>query len=129
MRRFFLLTVTCMVTICAVGVGFASAGGNGSTTTPFAAGYDENGLHSSCTGTRVVQKDGTTKDSEICILSGDTSRVVAGTIKGNPGFCFNGVCHPAWGSDMPDVLQAKSVTLVLTANLDGTFTQNITAYY
>jgi hypothetical protein len=129
MRRFFLLTVTCMVTICAVGVGFASAG-SGSTTTPFAAGYtDGNGVWSSCTGTRVVQKDGTVKDSETCILSGDTSRLVEGTVTGNPNYCLNAVCWPTWVSDAGDGKIAKSVILKLINNGDGTFTEKVTAYY
>ena len=128
MRRFFLLIVTGIVTICAVSVGFASAG-NGSTTVQFSAIYPEpNGVWSKCTGTRVVQKDGTVKDSEICILYGDTSSVVPGAVKGNPGYCLNGVCWPAWGSDF-DGKVAKSVDLSVTANLDGTFTQKVTAYY
>ena len=128
MRRFFLLTVAGMVTICAVSVGFASAGNGSATTQYFQAYTDNNGVQSDCTGTRVVQKDGTVKDSEICILSGDTSRLVAGTIKGNPGYCLNAVCWPAWVSDF-DGKVAKSVNLTLSNNGDGTFTQKVTAYY
>ena len=128
MRRFVLLTVTGIVAVCAVSVGFASAG-NGSTTSQFFTSYnDSNGVESDCTGTRVVQKDGTVKDSAICILSGDTSRLVAGTVKGNPGYCLNAVCWPAWVSDFDGKI-AKSVNLNLTDNLDGTFTQKVTAYY
>ena len=128
MRRFFLLTVAGIVAVCAVTVGFASAG-NGSATSQFFTSYnDSNGVESDCTGTRVVQKDGTVKDSATCILSGDTSRLVAGTVKGNPGYCLNAVCWPAWVSDFDGKI-AKSVNLTLTANLDGTFTQKVTAYY
>lgn len=128
MRRFLLLTVTGMVTICAMSVGFASAG-NGSATTQFFTSYnDTNGVYSACTGTRVVQKDGTVKDSATCILSGDTSRLVSGTVVGNPGYCLNAVCWAAWVSDF-DAKIAKSVNLKLINNGDGTFTQKVTAYY
>jgi hypothetical protein len=128
MRRFFLLTVAGIVAVCAVSVGFASAG-NGSATTSFTAIYtDGNGVQSDCEGTRVVQKDGTVKDSATCILSGDTSRLVAGTVVGNPGYCLNGLCWPAWVSDF-DGQVATSVNLKLTDNLNGTFTQKVTAYY
>jgi hypothetical protein len=127
MRRFLLLTVTGMVTICAVNVGSASAG-NGSATTQFFTSYFDNGVESDCTGTRVVQKDGTVKDGATCILSGDTSRLVSGTVVGNPGYCLNAVCWAAWVSDFDGKI-AKSVNLTLTDNLDGTFTQKVTAYY
>jgi hypothetical protein len=128
MRRFFLLTVAGMVAVCALSVGLASAG-NGATTTQYFTSYtDGNHVESDCTGTRVVQKDGTVKDSAICILSGDTSRLVPGTVKGNPGYCLNAVCWPAWVSDF-DGKVARSVNLDLTANGDGTFTQKVTAYY
>ena len=128
MRRFLLLIVTGMVTICAVNVGSAFAG-NGSATSQFFTSYtDTNGVESDCTGTRVVQKDGTVKDSATCMLSGDTSRLVAGTIKGNPGYCLNAVCWAAWVSDFDGKI-AKSVNLTLIDNGDGTFTQKVTAYY
>jgi hypothetical protein len=127
-RRFLLLTVTGMVAICAVSVGSAYAG-NGSATSQFFTVYtDTNGVQSDCTGTRVVQKDGTVKDSATCILTGDTSRLVSGTIVGNPGYCLNAVCWPAWVSDFDGKI-AKSVILNLTSNGDGTFTQKVTAYY
>ena len=117
-----------MVTICAVNVGSASAG-NGSATTQFFTSYhDTNGVESDCTGTRVIQKDGTVKDSATCILSGDTSRLVSGTVVGNPGYCLNAVCWPAWVSDFDGQI-AKSVNLTLIDNGDGTFTQKVTAYY
>src|SRR3982751_6677649 len=120
MRRFLLLTVTSMVTICAVSVGFASAG-NGTETKQFFTSYnDTNGVESDCTGTRLVQKDGTVKDSATCILSGDTSRLVSGTVVGNPGYCLNGVCWKAWVSDL-DGKVATSVNLKLSSNGDGAF--------
>ena len=127
MRRFLLLAVTGMVTICAVNVGSASAG-NGSATTEFFTSYFDNGVESDCTGTRVVQKDGTVKDSASCILSGDTSRLVPGTVVGNPGYCLNAVCWAAWVSDFDGKI-ATSVNFKLIDNGDGTFTQKVTAYY
>ena len=131
MRRLLLLTVTGIVAVCAVSVGFAAAGngaGNGATTSQFFTSYFDSGVESDCTGTRVVQKDGTVKDSAICILSGDTSWLSPGTIVGNPGYCLNDVCWAYWVSDFDGKI-AKSVTLKLTDNLDGTFTQKVTAYY
>ena len=128
MRRFLLLTVTGMVTICAVNVGSASAGNGSATSQYFTSYHDTNGVESDCTGTRVVQKDGTVKDSATCILSGDTSRLVSGTVVGNPSYCLNAVCWAAWVSDFDGKI-AKSVNLKLTDNGDGTFTQKVTAYY
>ena len=127
MRRLLLLTVTGIVAICAVSVG-SLLPATARLRRQFFTSYFDNGVESDCTGTRVVQKDGTVKDSAICILNGDTSRLVAGTVKGNPGYCLNAVCWPAWVSDF-DGKVAKSVTLNLTDNLDGTFTQKVTAYY
>src|SRR5262245_33207618 len=130
MRRFFLLTVAGIVAVCAVSVGLASAGG-GSQTTQFDEVYfvEALQLQHNCTGTRVVQKDGTVKDSGTCILSGaGVSHLVPGTITGNPDYTLGGVHFDYWGSDH-DGLHATSVILKLIDNGNGTFTQKVTAYY
>ena len=126
MRRFFPLIVAGVV-VCAVGASFAYAG-NGSTTTPFANTYTEPGVLLECKGTRIVQKDGTVKESETCILSGDTSLVESKSVQGRPGYCLNGVCWAYWASDL-DGRHAVSVNLTQFANGDGTYTRTITAYY
>jgi hypothetical protein len=127
MRRFFPLVVAGVVAACAVSVGFAYAG-NGSTTTQFTQRYWDHGVLSECTGTRIVQKDGTVKDSETCNLSGDTSRLSPGTVHGRADYCLNGVCWAYWVSDY-DSQAATSVNLTQIPNGDGTYTQKVTAYY
>ena len=128
MRRLLVVFVGGVVAVCALSVGLASAS-NGSGT-PFKATYTDTALGTlaTCSGSRVVQKDGTVKDSETCLLSGDTSRVVAGTVVGNPSYCLGGVCGWIWSSDY-DGKTAKTITLQFVDNGDGTFTENIVAYY
>ena len=128
MRRLLVVFAGGVLAVCVLSVGLASAS-NGSGT-PFKATYTDAAFGSlaTCSGARVVQKDGTVKDSETCILSGDTSRVVPGTVVGNPNYCLVGRCNWVWGSDF-DGRVAKSVTLEFVANGDGTFTEYVVAYY
>ena len=107
-------------------VGVASADG---AATPFKASYNDPALGTldTCSGARVVQSNGTVKDSETCTLSGDTSKVVAGTVVGNPDYTLGGV-YSYWSSDF-NGQAAKSVTLRFVANGDGTYTEYVVSYY
>jgi hypothetical protein len=107
--------------------------------TAFAASY---GLPASdggtttwtCSGAHVVNKV-SFKDSETCIISGDLTGYVAGTFSGNPLGYFPPLFPlfglVPWFSDFPgeNGATATSWTATVTANADGTFTQNIVAYY
>jgi len=122
-----IVAFASVVSVTSLGVvGVASADG---AATPFKSSYADPalGTHDTCSGARVVQSKGTIKDSETCTLSGDTSRVVAGTVVGNPFYVLGGV-YSEWSSDF-DGQVAKSVTLQFVANGDGTYTENVVAYY
>jgi hypothetical protein len=103
---------------------------SGGKATPFKATYTDllfNTLDT-CSGARVTQGNGKVKDSETCVLSGDTSRVVAGTYAGAPKFCIPNNPCAVWSSDYDGQI-AKTVTITITNNGDGTFTMNVVAYY
>jgi hypothetical protein len=51
-----------------------------------------------------------------------------GTIVGNPSYWLGTQCGWVWRSDF-DGQAATSVTLEFVANGDGTFTENVVAYY
>ena len=108
--------------------GTAHAAGGGAT--PFKAQYTNllfNTLDT-CSGAHVIQGNGKVKDSQTCILSGDTSLVVTGTFVGNPGFCIPNNPCAVWASDFDGQI-AKSVTITIVDNGDGTFTETVVAYY
>ena len=112
-----------------ISAGAASAG-NGAAT-PFKATYIDNSFKSlaTCSGAHVIQGNGLVKDSETCILSGNTTTVSAGTIVGNPSYSFPGIPGlVSWASDFDNRI-ATSVTFKFVANGDGTFTEYVVAYY
>jgi hypothetical protein len=110
--------------------GVASAG-NGAAT-PFKATYIDNSFRAlaTCSGARVIQGNGLVKDSETCILSGNTTTVRAGTVVGNPTYSFPRIPGQVveWASDFNNEI-ATNVTFRFVANGDGTFTEYIVAYY
>jgi hypothetical protein len=113
--------------VLSTGVASASNG----AATPFKATYIDNSFRSlaTCSGARVVQGNGLVKDSETCILSGNTTTVRAGTIVGNPSYSFPGIPGVVeWASDFNNQI-ATSVTFKFVANGDGTFTEYVVAYY
>lgn len=81
----------------------------------------------SCWGSRVVNGNGV-KDSETCVLSGDTSGVAAGTFSGDPYGDLFGTPQVRWASSF-DVQMATRWTITVTDNGDGTFTAAIVAFY
>jgi hypothetical protein len=135
MKRFLLLVgVFAALTSTAV-VATAS---NGAATPYKATWTDVTGASATCSGAHVVftngANNGTFKESETCLLSGDTSRVVAGTWTGAPYF-YNysnlGYGPWYWLSDYPGNLGqlADSVTVTNVDNGNGTFTQYAVSYY
>jgi opacity protein-like surface antigen len=82
MKRFIaVLGLAAAFSVIAVAGGTASNG----KATPFKVSYSYTsvpGAQWTCSGARVVNK--TTKESETCLISGDTTGFVAGTYSGNP---------------------------------------------
>jgi hypothetical protein len=81
----------------------------------------------------VVNK--TTKESETCLISGDTTGFVAGTYSGNPtgnlpplGATFQWSSDYFFGLD-GSFVPATSWTVKVTDNGDGTFTLDAVSYY
>lgn len=114
----------------------ASADGNGTQTTQFKVTYHDGfGYENTCSGVNQVKKDGSAYDSETCIVSGDTSRFVAGTYEsstttasgcgvitpGAPGYGPGGIIFL---SDYPGLAGkcGTSWTETFTPNADGTWT-------
>lgn len=108
------------------GVAYAANG----KATPFKATYTDLMFNTldTCSGAHVLQGNGKVKDSETCMLSGDTSRVLAGTYVGAPKFCIPNNPCAVWSSDYDGQI-AKNVTLTIIDNGDGTFTMDVVAYY
>jgi hypothetical protein len=127
MKRF----ITVAILVAAFSMMAVTAGTASGAATPFKASYLDianGGATATCSGARVVQKHGAVFDSETCTLSGNTSGVVTGTFVGNPTYSCPGFGTCVWFSDF-DRQIATNVTLVITANGDGTFTEDVLAYY
>jgi hypothetical protein len=118
-----------VVVFAALTVSFAAVAtaSNGAATPYRATWTDVTGATATCSGAHVVFKDGTFKESETCLFSGNVSRVVAGEWTGNPlYFNYSNLGGTwIWMSDFPANLGkiADSVTVTNVDNGDGTFTQ------
>ncbi|SRR6266540_773947 len=105
----------------------AVASANTGAATPFKAEYAVGGAYWTCSGAR-VDNPVSVKDSETCLVSGNTAGYVAGTYTGSPYGNFPPYGTVGWQSDF-DAALASSWTLTITDNGDGTFTVEIVAYY
>jgi len=124
MKRVLRIAVELALLVTLAVPAVAVAGPNGSAT-PFKATYGDETFWT-CSGARVVNANGI-KDSETCVLTGDTSWVIAGRYSGDP----IGDTPPfdsSWGSDY-DGTGATSWTFNVVDNRDGSFTIQIVAYY
>jgi hypothetical protein len=129
--------VTAMIAVAALAVFAApvSAAPTSGAATPFKASYGplpKFGVlwYSDCSGARIVNSNtGMVKDSETCLLTGDTSTLVAGTFSGDPSGSLPWSPIPSlWGSDY-DGATATHWTETVVDNGDGTWTAYIVAYY
>ena len=121
-----LLCIVAVV-VAALGTGAVATASQGAAT-PFKATYNGTpGATYTCAGAHVVNRV-SVKDSERCVISGDTTGYVAGTYSGSPlGFLpWYGISD--WISDYDGTI-ASSWTITVTENGDGTFTFDIVAYY
>ena len=130
-----LAAVAMMTAIGFAVIGPAAvAGASQGAAAPFKATYVDAGwlANANCSGAHIVQTNPHNpfiKDSETCLLSGNTSHLTEGTIVGNPTYCTYGFgCNTIWNSDYNGAI-AKSVTLTMNDNGDGTWTENVVAYY
>ena len=80
-----------------------------------------------CSGAHVVNRV-SVKDSETCLISGNTAGFVAGTYIGDPMVNIPPFGVTGWISDFNGV-ESTSFIATLVNNGDGTFTLDITAYY
>jgi hypothetical protein len=136
-KIFAAMTAALMMVALVSSMAFASSG----KSTKFTATYQSQPSVSpaghistwTCSGTHVANK--TFKDSETCVISGDTTGFVAGTYTGTSANGGVGTLPPydsiVWNSDSPleSGAQATSWTITIVDNLDGTFTATIVAYY
>ena len=122
-----LLCIVAVV-VAALGTGAVATASQGAAT-PFKATYNGTpGATYTCAGAHVVNRV-SVKDSERCVISGDTTGYVAGTYSGSPLGFFPPVGIDAdWISDYDGTI-ASSWTFTVTDNGDGTFTIDIVAYY
>jgi len=106
----------------------AVAAGNGGAT-PYTASWDA-GFHADCSGAHIVNSNtGMVKDSETCLLTGDTSYLVAGTYTGDPRGTFPWSPYQwRWASDYDGAL-ATRWTNTFVDNGDGTWTLSAVTYY
>jgi hypothetical protein len=113
------------------GVIFSRAGTG--TVTPFAASEGPFPLsnffgHAECTGARVVNLL-KVEDIEKCLITGDTSNLVAGTYQGHSRGEVPWYAYPTrWTSHYNGAI-AKLWRQTFVDNGDGTWTLSIAAYY
>lgn len=121
-----VLAATLGTGVAGSSVAFAN---NGAHTIHFTAAYHVPvGGDFTCAGERIVKTAprAFTKDSENCTIT-DLSSFPPGTYVGHPHYKVNGERH-GWRSDY-DGRKARSVTLVVTDNGNGTGNVDIVAYY
>ena len=131
MRRWLVVLAGALAVSASSTLSVGAASASNGAATPFKATYIDNSFGSlaTCSGAHVIQGNGVVKDSETCILSGNTSTVTAGTTVGNPIYSFAGIPGEVeWASDFNGAI-ATHVTLTFVANRDGTFTEYVVAYY
>ena len=129
LRRLGAAILVLASTLGVAGAGSSVAlAGNGAYTVHFTAAYESPvGGYFTCAGERIVKIAPRvfTKDSENCTIT-DLSSFPPGTYVGNPFYEVNGQRH-GWRSDY-DGQKARSVTLIVTDNGNGTGNVDIVAY-
>jgi hypothetical protein len=127
LRRALLATAVVTAALSVPTAALASEG----AATPFNAAYTAPapvGVSNwACSGAHVVNRV-SVKDSETCLISGNTAGFVAGTYVGKPTANIPPFGDTQWFSDYNGV-EATSFTATILNNGDGTFSLYITAYY
>ena len=127
MRRLMVLTFVLFAFAAFPATASASSG----AATPFKAAFsapmpDGGFADFTCSGAHIVNK--TVKDSETCLVTGDTNGFVAGTYFGHPTADIPALGVVPWFSDFNGV-QASRFIATFVDNGDGTWTNYIVAYY
>ena len=138
MKRLIGLTSAALIFGALIGPSTAMAAGKGAVATPFTeAPYAFGTTTWACSGAHIVQTQANNsfyKDSETCLITGDTTGYVAGTYSSDPNSAWGtvpGIGYVQWSSDSPleSGALATSWTDTISLNTDGSFTANIVAYY
>ena len=126
MRRLMVVTVVLLAFAAFPATVSASSG----VATPFKAAFSaatpDGFADFMCSGAHIVNK--TVKDSETCLITGDTNGFVAGTYFGNPTADIPPLGVVPWFSDFNSE-QASRFIATFVDNGDGTWTMYIVAYY
>ena len=126
MRRLMVLPVVLFAFAAFPAIASASNG----AATPFKAAFSaptpDGFADFTCSGAHIVNK--TVKDSETCLVTGDTNGFVAGTYFGNPTADIPPLGVVPWFSDF-NGLEASRFIATFVDNGDGTWTNHIVAYY
>lgn len=126
--KYLVSVLAAAVAALALAAGALSAPGKGAAT-PFKVTWTT-GFTGYCSGAHIVNSHtGMVKDSETCLLVGDTSMLVAGTYSGDPYASLPWTFPHPWVSDYDGTTIATHFTATFVDNGDGTWTMYVVAYY
>jgi hypothetical protein len=128
MRRGTAGFVAVVLAMSAVAASSAAVLASNGAATPFKVAFDDGSTHYDCAGARVENRV-SIKDSETCLVTGDTSLMIAGTYSGDPYGDLPWFPHARWQSDTGDGRIADHWTVTVNDNGDGTFTLYAVAYF
>ncbi|TMB90519.1 MAG: hypothetical protein E6J18_14155 [Chloroflexi bacterium] len=126
MRRLMVVTVVLLAFASFPATVSASNGAATPFKAAFSAATPDGFADFTCSGAHIVNK--TVKDSETCLITGDTNGFVAGTYFGNPTADIPPLGVVPWFSDFNSV-QASRFIATFVDHGDGTWTNYIVAYY
>ena len=124
------VAAAAIATVLGFGVLAASSApvlASGGTATPFKAAYSDAGTEYECSGVRIVNRV-SVKDSETCLITGDTSWLYAGFFAGDPYGDVPGCTHCLFVSDYDGRLATSWSTTVVDDG-DGVFTAYVVMYF
>ena len=118
-----------VLAMCALAASSAGAMASNGAATPFKIAYENpDGTSWDCSGARVVNPV-SVKDSETCLVTGDTSELTAGVYTGDPYGDLPWFGNAQWASDFGDGKIAEHWTVTVMDNGDGSSTVYAVAYY
>lgn len=127
LRRATAAAAASMLGLGVLAASSAPVLASGATATPFKAQYSDGGTEYDCSGARIVNRV-SVKDSETCLISGDTSWLYAGSFTGDPYGDVPGCTHCLFVSDY-DGLLATSWSTIVVRNGDGTYSAYVLMYF
>jgi len=128
MRRAAAVLAAVVLGACALAASSAPALASHGAATPFKVAYEyPEGTYWDCAGARVDNRV-SVKDSETCLVTGDTSMLSVGTFSGHPRGDLPWFPNARIGSDYDGQI-ALDWTIRVTDNGDGSFTMYVVAYF